>query len=87
MSQSMAGLSSSRERKLSSKKKKVRLRSTYSTDMGLILYWLKLNNAVSSSGKVEKKDNHYEVSVTPKASRQEIKNLVKDRFGVFADVL
>ena len=55
--------------------------------MGLIVYWLKLNNAISSSGKIEKKDKHYEVSVTPKASRQEIKNLVKDRFGVFVDVL
>ena len=72
---------------MSSKKKKVRIKSTYSTDMGLVVYWLKLNKAISSSEKVVKSGSHYEVFVTPKISKQKIKNLIKDKFGVFANVL
>ena len=83
----MADQFSLREKKLSSKKKKIRIKAAYSTDIGLVIYWLKLNKAISKSGVTIKKENSYEVSVTPMISKARLRNLVKDRFGVFADVL
>ena len=57
----------------------------YHTDLGLMIYWLRLNDAISSSGEIKKSGNEYSVSVNPKKGK-DVKSLVKDRFGVFAKV-
>jgi len=72
------------------KKKNVTIVTTYSSDLTLILNWLRLNKAISSAGERRKtRSGVYAVSVKMKkgSSKQKINNLVKDKFGVFAKVI
>ena len=63
----------------------MKITAPYQTDLGLVIYWLKLNDAISSASKVKKSGNEYSVSVKSKKGK-DVKSLVKDRFGVFAKV-
>tara|TARA_R110001583_G_scaffold31043_5_gene106563 strand:+ start:2805 stop:3029 length:225 start_codon:yes stop_codon:yes gene_type:complete len=72
------------------KKKNVTIVTTYSSDLTLVLNWLRLNKAISSVGERRKtRAGVYAVSVKMKkgSSKQKISNLVKDKFGVFAKVI
>ena len=69
-----------------SSKERVTVTATYKSDLSLVLFWLKLNNA-AAPGKIKKTKSGYSASVTPKKSKSEIKSLVKDRFGIYANVL
>lgn len=80
----MGNLLFTRERRLSSKK--VTITADYKSDLGLVMFWLKLNGA-ASPGKIKKTKSGYSASVIPKKSKSTIKSLVKDRFGVFANVV
>tara|TARA_Y100000593_G_C4285430_1_gene325193 strand:- start:771 stop:995 length:225 start_codon:yes stop_codon:yes gene_type:complete len=61
--------------------------ATYETDLSLVINWLKLNRAISSSGPIyEMKNGSYGVKVKNKKSKSDIKDLVLDRFGSFARV-
>ena len=61
--------------------------ATYETDLSLVINWLKLNKAISSSGAIyETKNKTYAVRVKSKKSKESLNNLVKDRFGSFAKV-
>ncbi len=81
----MVSLLCIRVKRLSSKKK-VTITATYKSDLSLVLFWLKLNNA-ATPGKIKKTKLGYSAAVNPKKSKSEIKSLVKDRFGVFANVV
>ena len=63
----------------------MKITAPYQTDLGLVIYWLRLNDAISSASKVKKSGNSYSVSVKSKKGK-DVKALVKDRFGVFAKV-
>ena len=59
--------------------------ATYQADLGMILNWLKLNKAITSSGKMrELKGGTYAVTVKGKLSKKNLNDFVKDRFGSFA---
>lgn len=58
--------------------------ATYRTDLELIVNWLRLNKAISSSSPIRELNSAYAVTVKGKTSKSNIKNLVKDKFGVFA---
>ena len=67
--------------------KSATIHATYETDLGLVLNWLRLNKAISSSGApYETKNGGYAVRVRGKVSKSAIVDLVKDRFGIFAKV-
>lgn len=71
------------------KNKSVTIIATYSSDLTLVLNWLRLNKAISGSGdRRQTKSGNYAVSVKMKKgfTKQKINNLVKDKFGVFAKV-
>ena len=63
----------------------MKITAPYQTDLGLVIYWLKLNDAISSASKIKKSGSEYSVSVKSKKGK-DTKALVKDRFGVFAKV-
>jgi hypothetical protein len=69
-----------------SRSKKLKIIAPYSTDLGLVIYWLRLNNAVSSVTKMRRYKNKYAVSVTPRTTDKKLELLVKEKFGVFAKV-
>ena len=71
---------------MSIKSKTATVTSSYKTDLSLALLWLKSNKGISSTKKIYKTKNGYAVKVTPKISKNELKNLAKDRFGVFINV-
>ena len=61
--------------------------ATYETDLSLVLNWLKLNKAISSSGAIyETKNGTYASKVKNIKSKETIRDLVVDRFGSFAKV-
>jgi len=68
-------------------KKKATIIATYDTDLGLILTWLRLNKAISSAGERRNIGNGYAVTVKGKVSKSAIRDLVKDKFGIFAKVI
>ena len=59
----------------------------YKTDLELALYWIKNNNLLRSTSEIQKLDNKYIVRVRHKGSKQSLTALVKDRFGVFVEVI
>ncbi len=61
--------------------------ASYSTDLGLVINWLRLNKLVSSIGPIEEiSTGAYAVRVKSKVSKKDLNIFVKDRFGVFAKV-
>jgi|6_EtaG_2_1085325.scaffolds.fasta_scaffold00058_43 hypothetical protein len=78
-----------RKRKLKKPRGKfATISADYESDLSLIMTWLRLNKAIKSAGEIRQVGNRYSVrvKVSPKSSRQDVKNLVKDRFGVFGEV-
>lgn len=69
-----------------SKGKKATVHAMYSVDMGLILKWARLNDAISSSSAPKKTETGYSSSVTLKTSKSELEDLLKARFGTFVKV-
>jgi len=61
--------------------------ATYDTDLGLILTWLRLNKAIVSSGNRRELSGGYAVTVKGKVNKSKIRDLVKEKFGVFAKVI
>ena len=61
--------------------------ATYETDLGLILNWLRLNKAIKSAGNRRDLNAGYAVTVRGKLSKSKIRDLVKEKFGVFAKVI
>lgn len=59
----------------------------YRKDLELILYWVQNNRMLKGASEIEKRDNRYTVRVTHKGSKSDLRKLVKDRFGVFAEVI
>ena len=57
-----------------------------STDLHLILLWLKSTGAISSSGKTKKIDKKYTSKVKLILSKEKTRYLAKDRFGTFVNV-
>ena len=68
-------------------KKSATIIATYETDLGLVLNWLRLNKALSSVGEIREIKAGYGVRVKSKISKESLKDLVKDKFGVFAKVI
>jgi len=61
--------------------------ASYSTDLGLVINWLRLNKLVSSIGPIrEISTGAYAVRVKSKVSKKDLNTFIKDRFGVFAKV-
>ena len=71
---------------MSDKKKTVTVTGPYRTDLNLALLWLKSNKGISATKKVYKTKNGYAAKVVTKISKSELRNLAKDRFGVFINV-
>ena len=68
-------------------KKNIRIYANYKSDLALIVQWLKLNRAISHAGTpYETKRGGYSVGVKPRAGKEEVQRIVKDRFGSFAKV-
>ena len=59
----------------------------YSTDLSLVLNWLRLNKAIASAGERREVAKGYAVSVKSKMSKKDLNSLVKEKFGVFAKVV
>ena len=59
----------------------------YSTDLSLVLNWLRLNKAITNAGKTREIARGYAVSVKSKMSKKDLNSLVKEKFGVFAKVI
>tara|TARA_Y100001970_G_C13519180_1_gene502105 strand:+ start:215 stop:445 length:231 start_codon:yes stop_codon:yes gene_type:complete len=57
-----------------------------STDLHLILLWLKSNQAISSAGPIRKNKSKYSSSVSLKVEKEKAKNIAKDRFGTFVSL-
>lgn len=63
------------------------IHATYESDLGLILNWLRINKAITSSGApYETKNGGYAISVRGRVGKSVIRDLVKDRFGIFGKV-
>jgi len=61
--------------------------ATYSTDLGMVLNWLKLNKAIKSIGPVRQiAGGSYAATVKGKVSKEKLNDLAKDRFGSFVRV-
>ena len=69
-----------------SNKSKVKISATSRVDLHLALTWIKANDAISSIPKIKKNAKGYTATVFAKISRNALKNIVKDRFGVFIRV-
>jgi len=67
--------------------KKATIITTYDTDMGMVLNWLRLNKAIRAAGPRRDINGGYAVIVKGKISKSAIRDLVKDKFGVFAKVI
>tara|TARA_B100000131_G_C17620540_1_gene411606 strand:+ start:150 stop:377 length:228 start_codon:yes stop_codon:yes gene_type:complete len=67
--------------------KKSTIIATSSTDLGLVLNWLRLKKSISSSGPMRDAGNGFAVSVKSKLSKKDLNNIVKEKFGVFAKVI
>ena len=67
--------------------KRATIIATSTSDLGLVLNWLRLNKAISSSGEMRDIGNGYAVSVKSKKPKKDLNIIVKDRFGVFAKVI
>ena len=67
-------------------KKSAIVSASSSTDLHLVLLWLKSNDGISSSGKIYKTKNGYATKVKSKVSKKKLRYLAKERFGVFANV-
>ena len=61
--------------------------SPYKTDLELALYWIKNNNLLKATSEIQKRDDKYIVQGRHKGSKQSLTALVKDRFGVFLEVI
>ena len=55
-------------------------------DLHLALTWVKANNVISTIPKIKKSGKGYTASVSSKISKDALRNLLKDRFGVFIRV-
>jgi len=69
------------------KKKTATVIASFETDLGLVLNWLKLNRAISTCGPIREVGRGYAVCVKSKMSKDDLNNLVKEKFGVFAKVI
>ena len=70
------------------KNKRAKIVTSYESDMGLVLNWLRLKKVISrSSGTYETKRGLYATDVYSSVSKKDLEIIVKDRFGVFAKVL
>jgi hypothetical protein len=67
--------------------KKYTVVATYNDDLSLVLNWLRLNKAITSSSSRKEVKAGYAVRVTSKKSKKELNSFVKDKFGVFAKVI
>ena len=69
------------------KSKTATIIASYRTDLNLALNWAKLNKMIKSHGETRELQNSYAVSVKlKKGSKSDLRNLLKDRFGVFIKV-
>tara|TARA_R110002060_G_scaffold3162_2_gene4994 strand:+ start:134 stop:352 length:219 start_codon:yes stop_codon:yes gene_type:complete len=71
---------------MAKKSKKATISANSSTDLHLVLLWLKANDAISSSGAVKKRGSQYTSSVNLKLDKKKVSYLAKDRFGTFVRV-
>tara|TARA_R110002020_G_scaffold37124_24_gene112126 strand:+ start:445 stop:666 length:222 start_codon:yes stop_codon:yes gene_type:complete len=67
--------------------KRATIIATTSTDLGLVLNWLRLKKAIKSSGEIRDIGNGYAAAVSSKMPKKDLNLIVKDRFGVFAKVI
>jgi hypothetical protein len=81
------------ERKKSSRLKKAESRyaiveARTESDMSLILKWLLLKKSIKGMGEITQSGNTYrvKVKVSPRFNKSKIRDLVKDRFGIFGSV-
>jgi len=63
-----------------------KISSASRVDLHLALTWIKANDAINSVPQIKKSAKGYTASVRSKISKNALKNLVKDRFGVFINV-
>ena len=68
-------------------KKTATVIASFETDLGLVLNWLRLKKAISSSGPMRDLGNGYAMTVKGKMSKKDLNDLVKEKFGVFAKVV
>ena len=63
------------------------IHAAYESDLGLILNWLRINKAITSYGApYETKNGGYAIRVRGRVNKSTIRDLVKDRFGIFGKV-
>jgi len=65
--------------------------AAYLSDLQLGLRWARSNKAIKSVGKIReigsKSGKLYAVKVRVRTSKQDLRNLIKDRFGSFINVV
>ena len=64
----------------------VKLSATSHVDLHLALTWVKANGGIDNLPKIKKSSKGYTASVVSKISKNALKNLIKDRFGVFITI-
>lgn len=69
-----------------SKKSKTTVSANSRVDLHLALTWAKANDAINVIPNIKKSAKGYTASVHSKISRDALKNLLKDKFGVFIRV-
>ena len=67
--------------------KTARIVGSYRTDVSLALQWARSNKAITSASAVKEVDGRYVANVKVKKSKSSLKDLLKDRFGVFISVI
>ena len=67
--------------------KKATVIALYDTDLGLVLNWLRLKKAITSSGEKREVGSGYAATVKSKVTKEQLNQIVKDRFGSFAKVI
>ena len=67
--------------------KKATIVGAYSTDVSLALNWARLKKAVTSAGEIRDVGGRYAVSVKAKVSKKKLKEIIKERFGIFVSVV
>jgi len=61
--------------------------ASYQTDLELALNWARLNKMIKGRGAVRELEDSYAVTVKiKKGTKADLRNLLKDRFGVFIKV-
>lgn len=69
-----------------SKHRKIKVSAVSRVDLHLALTWIKANGAINNIPSIEKSSKGYTANLDTKISKNALKNLVKDRFGVFINV-